>query len=557
MSCLAASVAAPASGHPPEEPAHGLNETTFWTFWAGDEDETNVSAIEANGTAFRTLTAGTDVPVDSPPEAAETWNRRDLEEMPETGQSQATHPAAAKQKDGTYLKDVGVAIAAVNPSTRVRLSTSDQPLYVSPSGTVLGTVDYRIAVPAGTDDEDRKTSWSVASHQVDEVRLRINGTTVDSTTTSNIARLNYDDIEQHPRGNQSLTLETTVSVTLEQEIATQKSHCWVANGTRQCTKYWDNRTATRTESVTVSQSRTIAVYELEVSGYRATYPDGDRGTVIYRNQPWYGIELPSGEVRGVWRYYVARDTQWDRLVTTDGTGQTSTHSPVHPVQVHAYPIATGPAPSPRSRVSILETYGRTYDSPGVPSAVELDAISETYTGSFGIAARTESTAGGDEPITVPGLVRGSGTTIDRGSLAEVSLNRSNLTLAVTNTTTETVTVRVQLRDNETGAPIATERRDGYVEIGSTTVNTSRDGIVEVTVPRTGDAVTARYVPGHWWRNIPSYVGDSATAYTGGTVIRYLQVLFELAVPVGSLLLAGFLIDRLTQWGFWPPWRGLR
>ena len=159
-------------------------------------------------------------------------------------------------------------------------------------------------------------------------------------------------------------------------------------------------------------------------------------------------------------------------------------------------------------------------------------------------------------MTAVGLVRGTSTTIDVATLAQVPLNRSYISLTVTETTSDTVTVRARLRDNQTDEPIATTRRDGYLTVDGRRTNTTANGTTSVTVPRRDDAVTARYVPGQWWRNAPGYVGDSTTVYTGGTVLTVLQTLFRLAIPVGTLLVAGFLIDRITGWELWPPWRGV-
>jgi hypothetical protein len=540
---------APTAGHPPEEPDNGVNESTFWVLWSGDTDQQNVTA---NLTAREQLTATTDVPFDQPPAAVDRWNRNDLRELPTTDATTAAHPRAATTTDGTYLKDVGVAIAAVSPSTRTRLSPADQPLYVPPSGTVLGAIDYRIELP---EPDAGSVSWSIDDHEIETVRLLVDGEPVATTSGARTVALEYEDVAPSPDDGRTLTLEATVRATVTRTVSRTVTTCTGSGTNRRCSSTTRTTSRSYSESVTVSQQQPVTIYDLTISGYRAAYPDGDEGTVVYRNRPWYGVELPNGEVRGVWRYYAARDQGWDQLVVTDGEGSQTRHSPVHPVQLNAYPIEPGPVPDPPGRVQLLATYGITYDAPTLPPNVELDTIEGTYTGSYGIAARTPA-APDAQSITAVGLVRGSSTTVDRESFAHVSLNRSQLSLTITETTPETVTVRARLQDETTGEPIATTGRDGYLTVDGQRANTTADGTVAVTVARTDDAVTARYVPGHWWEHDPGYVGASTTVYTGGTVLRLLRALFRLAVPVGTLLVAAFLIDRMTGGSLWPPWRGM-
>lgn len=543
---IAVASAGPTAGHPPEESTNGVNESEFRLLWAGDADSGNISR---NATTRTALTNATDIPLDSPPRAAEQWNRRDLEEMPSTGGGTAVHPESATTTSGAYLKDVGVAIAGISPSTRTRLAPDRKPLYIAPDGTVLGTIDYRVAAP---DVESADVRWCPTDHRVSDVRLLVDGQELAHTAETKTVRLSYDSLGVDDGGPRTLTLEATVSVTLNKTVLPDTDESEPMG----CPSDAILLNRTRTETVTVSQSRSVTVYDLDISGYSGEYPDGAQGTVVYRNKPWYGVKLPSGEVRGVWRYYVARDTGWDRLVRTDGDGSTTEHSPVHPVQVTAYPIETGPTSNRRSQLTILETYGRQYQSPGVPESVALDTIDGQYTGSYGIAAKTTPAESAGSSITAVGLVRGTSTRIDREELAAVPINRTTLSLSVTERTESNVTVTAKLQEQSSGAPIETADRDGYLTVGDKRVNTSANGTATVTVSRRSDAVTARYVPGNWWENIPGYVGTSTTVSTEHRVLRVLRALYRLAVPLGTLLIAGYLLSRLTTWRFWPPWRGL-
>ncbi|MBX0297895.1 hypothetical protein [Haloarcula nitratireducens] len=537
--------------HPPTEPTHGLNESEFWVLWAGDEDSANVTE-NSTRMPLETLTAGTDIPLDRPPRSVETWNRRDIAEMPETDIAVASHPSDTMRSNGTYLRDVGVTIGAIQPSTRVHLSEIDQPLYIAPDGEVLGAVDYRVVTPSnGTTGSD----WQVKSHDVESVRLLLDGEVLDTANHTKTPTLTYGGLEPGLNETATLTLEATVTVQLRRVVATENDGCAepTMNGLCQASS---QSLGTRQESITVRDNATVTVYDLIVSGYQTEYPDGDLGLVAYKNYPWYGLDLPEGEVRGVWRFYVARKPAWDNLTTYDGTNTTTGHSPVHPLQVHAFPIETGPTPWPRATVALLTVYGTEYDGPSLPSTVALDSIDGPYTGSFGIATRIETPHDETDTVTAIGLVRGTNATLSVSEFAAVPLTESNLTLAVTNRSEETVTVRAQLRDNETGAPIQTSDRDGYLVVAGQRVNTTENGTVDVTVSSDRDAVSARYEPSFWWWDIPGYTGDTAIVSTGGSTFRYLDALFGGFVPIGALLLAGYILDRFTNWGFWPPWRGL-
>jgi len=192
----------------------------------------------------------------------------------------------------------------------------------------------------------------------------------------------------------------------------------------------------------------------------------------------------------------------------------------------------------------------------LPSAIALDTVEGDYTGSFGIATRLATTNHDLRAITAVGLVRGTDLTLDPEKFSTVPLSESNLTLQVTNRTEETVTVQARLAVAETGEPIETTDRDGSLLIDGQRFETNESGLVSLTVSRDLDAVSARYEPGAWWRDIPGYTGDSAVVHTGGTTLQYVDGLFHGFVPIGALLFGGYLISRFTTWGFWPPWRGL-
>jgi len=550
-----------ATAHPPSEPDHGVNDTTFYTLWAGDEDASNRTALEErvgeSPSAMQELAAGSDIPLNDPPAAVEQWNRGDHGDFPPTGASQSIAPPHATLTDGRFVADAYAAVFAVQPSTRARLTETDvddprtggHPRYVAPNGSLLGTVDYRVDLPPDDTTGDRRVRWSIHEHSVTATRLLVDGQLETNASGSHTPRLPYTALDTYVGSEHTLAIEADISVTLRKEVRRCTAHDPKSGA---CTN-WAVQVTYPSESVTVRDTVDVSVYTLTVSGFRTRYPNGDRGLIVYKDRPWLGYTTPAGEVRGVWRFYAARDTRWDTLVTHTDSGTSESHSPMHPLQVHAYPIETGPTPNPRRNVTVVAAYGREQAPPTLPPTVNLDVLAEPYTASYGIATRIQTTEDNLSSVTAHGLVRGVETVPRSEDFIEVPYRRSNLTLTVQNASAERVTVRATLREVETGDPIATDGREGYLVVEGTRVNTSTDGTATVTVQTNGSGVAGRYEPARWWREPTAYTGDSDAVYAGRTALHLLSVLYQAAIPVGILLIAVFLTDRATGWDVWPPW----
>jgi len=85
--------------------------------------------------------------------------------------------------------------------------------------------------------------------------------------------------------------------------------------------------------------------------------------------------------------------------------------------------------------------------------INIDIVNQSYTTTYGVAVRAESVVDRDA-LQVAGIVRGVNASIvapDAGS--ERQLRRSNLTVEVLQQNESQATLRIELRDNETGAPI--------------------------------------------------------------------------------------------------------
>lgn len=576
---------APAAAHP-GDPDHGVNNTTFYRLWSGDADdylreETYERLTGETRSPIQQLANGTDIPLDAPPKAVERWNQGDLQDFPETDRNVSIHPPDADLHDRVFIKDAYLEVFAVQPSTRARLSPSERPLYVATNGSVLGTVDYRVEHPANNTTGARRVLWRVLNHTITETRLRVDGRVETVANGTHTPHLPYDALDEYRGTHHTLTLEADIAVAVEKRVRTKHRQCRPAGnattnptanattastenattnttrattGNESCRAVWNETVSQRATMVTVSDSVEVVEYDLVVSGYKARYPNGDLGLVIYKNKPWSGYSLPGGDVRGVWRFYGARDNDWDTLVRSTDSGTTEAHSPLHPLQVNAYPIETGPTPTPRERVTIIEVFGAETPPPTLPADVHLDVLTQPYTASFGLATRTRTAEQGLSQQTAWGLVRGVTAEIEPEALATQTINRSELTLTVVNRTEQNVTVRVTLADAATGAPITTAERSGYVVLADERVNTT-NGTVVRTLSRRG-SVSARYEPGAWWRNVPGYTGSDDAVLVRGTVLEALDTLYRLSIPISMFLIATFLIDRITGWRLWPPWRRL-
>ncbi|WP_415380525.1 hypothetical protein [Halosimplex sp. TS25] len=556
---VGALVATQSVARPVADQRFGPNETGHHhdsdrSLWSRDRDTVNRSTLRnwtGSGATERSLAATTDVPFNRPPGAVEEWNRDIVSEFPQFRTDRSVYPATASPKDGTFIRDAYIEIFTVQPSTIVRATSDQQPRYVAPEGDLFATLDYRLVVPRNSSTPNSTETWQLQSHNVTAVELLVDGESEAEQGGTSVPTLEFD-LADHAGTDHTLTVETTVTASL------QYRHEWCSNfsaAAGNCTS-WSSETTTLTENVTVSDSIDVTEYNLDVSGSYARFPDGDLGIFAFKHDPWLGYELPGGRINGIWRFYSARDPGWDNLVTATAEGVSVNHSTVHPLQVSAYPIKTGPTASPADTVSIQDAYGWEYDPPSLPSTVHLDVLDQPYQGSFMIAARFQTPNQTVADLTAYGLVNGVKTETDPDAYDEIPIHRSNLTLDVLNTTSKNATVRVTLTDAQTGAPIATEEREGYVVLAGEPVQTGSDGTLTKTIDRPAGAINARYEPKSWWLHSTGYVGDSDASSVQGTVLTLVRWFYRAGVPVALFLLAVFFIDRIAGMPVWPPWRGL-
>ena len=535
-----------AAADPPQSgtETNGLTENESATLWSRDPD-TYISQTSyrqrygENRSAVQQIANGTDVTFTRPPATAATWTRNDFGDLAAGDADTTIHPPHADLEDGVFIEDAHATVFAVHPSTRGHLNASHTPLYIAPNGTLRGFVDYRVRVPNESATDNTTIEWSLTNNKIETVRLRHDGETLgktDGTHTPAIAyRLNAD-------GNITLTLEAEIRVELEKTIRVDQP-----TGT-------NTTTVTRTETRTVSDSIDVEVYDLSVSYYSATYPNGDAGAAVFQSRPWQGYTLTEAEtarVRGVWRFYTARNPDWDTLIRSNRTTNTEIESDALPVYVHAYPSRIGPRAEPvRDGPDIIDTWGtdRSSSAESLGENINVEVINQSYTTTYGVAVR--ATEVDRDALQVAGIVRGVNASVGGPTVrTERSLRQPNLTVEQLNQTKSATTLRIELRDNRTDAPIVLNEstreypiiarpRDGYLSVGDQTVETNASGMALVTIDDPG-IYTVRYHPGSWLGHNPAYVSDAATVrwHPLSTIEGWFALVFE----VGWQLLPFFVM----------------
>lgn len=493
---------------------NGLSRNESATLWSRDADNYITQSTYHDRYGERRppveqTANGTDITFKRPPETAATWTRNDFKDLTPGDEDTSIYPPHADLEDGVFIEDAHATIFAVHPSTRGHLRQGATPLYIAPNGTLRGFVDYRVRIPAGNTTGNRTVEWAVMSHDIEEVRLKTDGDTVIERDGSHTPILPYAFADDQ---RATVTFEADISVRLRKTIRINRTGTPIVEVTR------------RTDSVTVADTTTVEIYDLTAYPYYASYPNGDVGVAVFQSRPWQGYTLTkkgSSRVRGVWRFYTARDTDWDTLVRSNRTHTSSTDSDAIPVYVNAYPSRIGPRTEPvRTGPQLVRTWGNEQASPvgTLGENVHVEVVDRPYTSSHGVAVRTRRVD--RDALEVHGIVRGVDATLappTDGS--ERALRRSNLTVEVLQRNASHATLRVELRDAATGDPISlvgearrnpliSGARHGYIAIGDRRVKTNVSGMATVTVAQPG-IYRAEYHPGSWLTHDPAYVGDTA------------------------------------------------
>lgn len=521
--------------------------------WSKASDECRIETVDDG--SMQELSRCTDVTFQEPPHTAATWTRADFDELTPGNRTTSVYPPAANLTDHRSIVDAHASLFAVHPSTRLQGSPGEETVYVAPNGTVRGLVDYRVRTPTGSTNETRTVDWSVRDHGVTELRVLAEDEVVARSEGDQTPVLDYSLGDSGPT---TLQLEAEIEVELHRQVT-------VTHGNT--TSSWSDE---RTDTVTVTDSIDVWVYDLTAFTYDATYPDGDTGLSVYQTVPWHGFTLGTDDdasVRGVWRYYTARDTGWDVLDVSTEDGTTRRPSDALPVYVHAYPARIGPRAEPvRDGPTLVDEWGTGYALPATSlhENVSVGVVDGPYNRTNGLAVRHDDVT--VENVTVHGVVRNSTATARSFTGQETrTIRRSNLSVEHVDTDGESATLRIELRDANTGdpivldnpllddrsaTPIGIEPRDGYIAVADQRVRTNTSGVALVTVDEPG-TYTATYEPGSWRANDPAYVGDRArlTWHPLFTITGWLQILYRAIVvfaPFVGALYAGYRLDSFLQ-----------
>lgn len=533
----------------PGTEGNGLSENESATLWSRDADvylsQTEYrQRYDENRTVIHQVANGTDLTFTRPPATAATWTRQDFKDLDAGGSATSIHPPSASLEDGVFIKDAHATIFAVQPSTRGHLESGDTPLYIAPNGSMYGFIDYRVQVPNSTES----TSWVLVDSEIESIRLKSGSELVAETDGTHTPTIEYqlDNIRSI-----ELTLEAEINVRLQYTTPDGITY--------------------RNESRNVSDSIPVEVYDLSASGYFAEYPNGDAGVAIFQSRPWQGYTLTAdgnATVRGVWRFYTARNPNWDTLVRSDQTGSSTVESDAIPVYVHAYPSRIGPRTQPvRDGPEIIDTWGINRSSPAntIGENVNIDIVNQSYATTHGVAVRTETLD--REALQVTGIVRRVNASIaEPDAKSRRQLRRSNLAIEIVQRTQSRATLRIELRDNQTGEPIALDdsrqhpiggaARSGFITIADQRVKTNESGVALVTIDEPG-IYTARYHPGSWLGHDPAYVGDRATTrwHPLGTVGGWFALVVEVVWQLLPFLVMFYASKRLLQmFGFGGSFR---
>jgi hypothetical protein len=533
---------------------NGLSENETAMLWSGDSDNyiTQEEYYQQYGKERSTVAQvanGTDITFKRPPATAETWTRNDFDDLEAGRSNTSVHPSHAPLDSSVFIEDAHATIFGVHPSTRAHLDSDETPLYIAPQGEMRGFVDYRVRIPNGNSSGSTTVNWSLSSHEIREVRLKKDGETIARTDGSHTPVLEY----QISGGRQTrLTLEADIHTRLK-----KTTRIGPGNNTAVSVDY-------PSETHTVADSIDVEIYDLSTTASYAEYPNGDTGVAIFQSRPWQGYTLTKdgdAKVRGVWRFYTARDANWDRLVRSDHSGSKEVASEAVPVYVHAYPSRIGPRAEPeRDGPIITNTWGTERQSPvdTIGENVNIEVVNQSYTPTYGVAVRAQTVD--RDALRVDGIVRGESASLTEPETgSERQLRRSNLSVEVVDQNSSHAALRVELRDNQTGdpifldtdgrlAPLGVDIRNGYITVDDQRLVTNESGVALLTVNSPG-LYTATYHPGSWLSHNPAYVTETVTArwHPLGTLDGWFALIFNAGwqlIPFFVMFYAGRRLLRM-------------
>jgi hypothetical protein len=552
---------------PVPDPGYGIENETFYALWSGDTDNTGNEDVSGLGVDFeenmRELASRTDIPFDAPPPAVEVWNTGEHQVFTGRNPEQSLYPRGVEREHGQYVRDAYVELFAITPSTRV-IEASDQTLLIPPSGRIQAIIDYRVRLPPRIATNTTRRSARLLNHEINSTQLLVNGVPVENTTRTHRPGFSYTGLDDLTRQSTQhvIGLSTRISALVE----VRESTCIASNSTGACIR-WETNTSTQRESIVVSTSEEVEVSSPIVVGERARFPDDTQGFSLEISEPWAAIETPSGVIRSRWKFFTMRPPNWTSFTRATTRGSEHIHPPVQPLNTYAYP-STRPARSTEEwgGLTLEAISGPEVQSPSLPANTAFGVPTEAYTRADHIVLHSES------PTELEGRIRtltaNESLPIHTAGLPVREIRETSLEVnVVEHTATETL-IDVTLTETRTGNPLP--RSAGTLTVEGAPVGIPRTGDARVRIPREDGVITARFEPKAWWDTTDTTDGKETTGreespgfgasrdrvYAEATSLDILGVSSGLVLPVSLFLLGVFLIDRITGWRIWPPWRGL-
>lgn len=539
------------------EPDHGV-EDDFDKLWSKHTYDGSPS-----DTVVGEFVSSTDYFYAEPPEAPDEWNRGEAAEFDGGGDDASVYPEGTEleQGDSGLLNDAYIRFFAAEPSTvfpdlpepeegdadpgggqapSPAISDGSNGTVLAPAedGTVHGFFDYRV------EDADSHEAeiylFNEGETTLSEV-IEGDGNPVWSRTSSGGGSFaaDYDRLGRGP-------LNMTAVITAEREVVD-------GNDT--------------VDTVVVSDTVELQRYDMSdrdigappAVGRLGAYPNGDTalflGFLVSPVAAWSSVTLSDGStVHSNWRFFSARDTDWDSFSASSQAGVREHNESYHPLRVHAYPSIGGLYTDGDAEA---EAIGPARQPPDIDDSVSVDLPDTNFTLPQQLDLRYSTSPDGDTRIS--GLVAGTSAE-PQISPRITEIRETNLRVGVVDEDEDSVEVAVSLRDDD-GQPIDTRGGDGYIRVaGHGNVTTGLDGSTTLNVsPKPAGGVFAEYVPEDWYETgegQPAYLGDTATAPAGTEYEPFaeLGMLAQVAAFLAPLLILVFMLDRMLGLGIWPPWR---
>lgn len=497
------------TGSTPTTTTVARDTTSDWsTRLTADEVQSCHNASELNTTAqlLQTFENCTRVSYPNPPGTAGNQTERTFERLFAGNATVSRYPKYARLRDASVIRDAHVSIYGIHPSTRVGTDSNTTTILIAPNGTLRALVDYRLRGPSLVDG-------SIDSHDVASIRLRYNGTTVDSVSSTQTPVLHYEDL---PQGPGTLTVEATIRVR-ENESTTEAN------------------SAVQSETVlTVRDQQRVIVTDVTAADVRIRQARYQTGTVALAvsHLHWQRLAVTTTRtphqnetatpstatsrteivLERSWRFQTAVDGDWTQLSAATADGVERTHSASAPVYVQAVPIGERDArpfgrAAPHGVLSV--NHWRSAVSTEKPMSTERpgrEPTQSTHGVTFRFQPNRQPTA-----IRVFGVVRGTSARVDLREIPVETVRQPNLGVVVHEQTGSTATLRVTLHDARTGEPIRVDRAtQASLTIDGMQVPTDIDGEAVVTVDEYGPHAV-QFVPGPLVATEGQGVYSSATA----------------------------------------------